>query len=485
MSLSAEGIVTSSGRRRVAALLVIALGLAVVASALALAAGRAIHNVAVTPNDPKSYQAPWLAADPKHAGRVAIGYAEGRLGATSYLAQSSNSGRTWRSLALAGLGAKFALGKTFTMYRRPAIAYDGSGTLYAVFDVCQCENFATRHSTLFITKSADGIHFSLPRIVDRYEPPASDPIGGQGDTQPRIAIDQGTGRIYVTWTRYAPNFAHPTSAFIASSSNGGRSFSRPQQLNSGADAHPAELPVPAVGPDGTVYVAFNDLTEFDHLTGAGAWNVLLRSSRDHGRTFSRAVRVAHITALGCEGNVCLMGDYSFTPGPFVPAAGIQPGEVFVTYSARARVNGTPRIFVVSSRDAGRRWSRPRIIGIPLGGLSDRQIRPWVSVARDGRVDVVYYDLTPTDTYENTYYISSANGGRTFSRPILLSSRPSDVKTAPFGGKRSDFGNAYLQVGAQVASVAGRMFAAWTDSRRGTESNGKQDIYSASMRISSR
>jgi hypothetical protein len=433
-------------------------------------------NIAVTPNDLNAYSFPWLASDPRRPRHLAIGYG----GKDSYLALSSDGGTMWRNLALAGLGGMFRFGASYTTYLRPIVAFAPRGTLYAVIAACQCAHYAKNHYALFITSTKDGRHFTRPTAIDPHAPPVSDRVQGQGDSEPRIAVDQRTGWIYVTWVRYAPKYTGPVGAYIAASGNGGRSFSAPVMLNVNQDpkdprrnhdpkGHPTDIPTPAVGPDGTVYVAAADDARFNQIAQTGRMAVILRSSHDHGKTFGRPSTVAVITHLGCEHNRCNFtnGEFSAIPGPFVPVVG-RGGRVFVTWSAETGAITPPRIFVARSHDGGRHWSR-QVVPPPAGKPTDRQLRPWASIAPNGRLDIVYYDITPDVQMQSTYSVSSRDNGRTFSPATLLSSAASSVKVAPFADD-------YFSVGEQVASANHVMYAAWTDNRRGTPVTAKTDIY---------
>jgi hypothetical protein len=379
----------------------------------------------------------------------------------------------------------FRFAASYTSYSGPVVAFGPGGRLYAVIGACKCAHYATNHYALFITHTTDGRHFTKPRAIDPHAPPVSNRVQGQGDSEPRIVVDQRSGWIYVTWVRYAPQYSGSIGAYVAASGNGGRSFSAPRMLNINHDprdprrnhdprGHPTDIPTPAVGPDGTVYVVAADDAHFDQLAQTGRVSVIVRSSHDHGRTFGRTSTIAVITHLGCEHNRCNFtnGEFSGIPGPYVPVVG-RGGRVFVTWSAETGASTPPRIFVAQSSDAGRHW-RHRVVGIPRGKSNDRQLRPWASVAANGRLDIVYYDLTPDVQRQSTYYVFSRDSGRTFSRAVRLSTSASSVKVAPFADD-------YFSVGEQVASANHAMYAAWTDSRRGNAVNAKTDIYFTRVR----
>jgi hypothetical protein len=133
------------------------------------------------------------------------------------------------------------------------------------------------------------------------------------------------------------------------------------------------------------------------------------------------------------------------------------------------------VFLARSDDDGRTWSRP----VTVSARPRAQFLPAVSVAPDGRVDVVFYDRSrdPKDEQAEVAMASSTDGARSFTTTF--------ASDAPFDS-RIGFGS--LQgipiLGSQLAvlSEAHRALAFWSDTSRGTTASNVQDLASAAVEV---
>ena len=75
-----------------------------------------------------------------------------------------------------------------------------------------------------------------------------------------------------------------------------------------------------------------------------------------------------------------------------PGVAVNPrnGEVYVVFESTVD-NGTEHVFFMSSADGGATWSQPIDI-VDEAGQGHNQSVPGISVAPDGRVDVAWYDF---------------------------------------------------------------------------------------------
>jgi hypothetical protein len=144
-------------------------------------------------------------------------------------------------------------------------------------------------------------------------------------------------------------------------------------------------------------------------------------------------------------------------------------------------NGDEDVFLRRSGDAGRSWGRA--VRVNDNALRDRtdQSLPKVATAPDGRVDVVFLDRRrdPTNVMTEATLAVSRDGGRRFEN-VRLSATPFDSRVGPQTGPD------YLgtDLGSRLGLVSSRRsaFAVWTDSRRGNETTGRQDIAAARATI---
>ena len=454
----------------------------------------------------RGYQQPSVAVNAQDANHVAVAFMDGNERQVCALALSSDGGRTWtRRLVVApgGLHPEFNSSSDFPWCWNPVIAYGPDGTLYYVYQESREPN---PYSRLRIAVSHDnGASFDPPRLIDSAAP--AQPRYGFDDWWPDVSVDQQSGRVVVVWDRY-PGYPQPPYEIAAAmSTDHGRTFTTPVQLNPRSELETV-APSETVDSTGTVHATWVDITTFaggtDIATGCnpppdGQYEGCLAPVAIDAATLSPAgplhtTNVTEVDAtvdMGCPGadwisehlqtrfpHLCDPFHY-LGPEPRV-AAGPLSGELALTWY-EGSPQGPNRIHYTTSRDDGRTWSPQQIVGMP-GRSGDQQILPWLSVSPGGRLDLVYYELgpvqyrttelglVPTGIYD-VESISSNDWGRSFGAPVRLDDQPSDLEIGPTGF--DDWPTYGMRLGA--ASLPDRVFAAWTDTRRGTAINAKQDI----------
>lgn len=92
------------------------------------------------------------------------------------------------------------------------------------------------------------------------------------------------------------------------------------------------------------------------------------------------------------------------------------GHVYAAYSERWQQSGEARIMFAKSTDGGRTWSDPIPIDPPqphyIGG-GKHQMGPWPTVTADGKLLIIWSDLT-----SGSFYVSDADGDG-FAPPRLI------------------------------------------------------------------
>lgn len=297
-----------------------------------------------------------------------------------------------------------------------------------------------------------------------------DPTYGGGDFQAALVVDPtDRSHLYVFTGRQNPKYVIPGPAFAFVSTDSGFTFSPPVP-ESGPRQHPQALHSPAVGPHGTLYDAYVDNQQLADGSHRGALDVV--SSADRGKTFSSPTSVTTVTA-SCAKTA------KFCPRPIPTsslASGTKAGQLFAVWSELSPQPrptggaGSPspaeqEIYFASSRDRGLHWTVPKMIGSPSAAPPS----PTVSVAVDGRLDVAAYAVG-ADKLQDVYLMSSVDGGSTFSAPLKVDSAPSNRLVSPASG----FGVDTFRT-IPLISDDGAVLVAWTDSRRGTVVNAKQDV----------
>jgi len=397
------------------------------------------------------------------------------------LALSNDGGATWSTqivASAAGEGGTFTFPEGYTtcgvflrpFKSRPAVAYGPNGTLYYVYT----PDGNRQSSRVYITRSSDGgTTFDQPKLVDPSVPQ------DRNDYLPDVAVDQGSGRVYVSWSRYGGNDQHILSA---SSGDRGQTFSAPIRVSPRTHINPEENQ-PAVGPDGKLYVSYFDKGLWYASVGVQSGTFYVATSSNGGQTFGAPVQAGTAGSLMCNGLQCEI-HYDDLSNLYAIAAGRSPGQLFMVWHDRL-LSGRYRIFFAASGDAGATWASPKVVGLPSGSEGNDQHRPGIAVAPNGRIDLAYYDLTP-DVFQDVYSISSCDRGATFSAPQKLTSVSYDATIGPRSfASRTRAGTApperfSLFGEAGVVSTDARLAAAWTDSRRGTRTDAKQDVFSAAL-----
>jgi hypothetical protein len=274
-------------------------------------------------------------------------------------------------------------------------------------------------STLFVVlDTKDSVSASPPFSSDRMVSDANE----RGDQYyPDVAVAPN-GTIYVAWEdgRNDPNPTSPpytVDVFISSSFNRGGSFSSNTQITNHSKSRMKLEPSIAVGPDGTIFVAWWDNT-----------GLYIQKSSD-GLEFSDAVEVS----------TGVSGTFKVAPSVIAPLA----GTVHVAYSSPDDQEG--RIFLATSNDGGDTFASVRVDDA-LGAF---RTNPDLVVGGDGSLHVVWRDERNGDS--DVYHSMSVNGGQTFSPNMRVND---DVGAA-------DQDHPSVAVGA-----GGNVYAVWRDWRRG-------------------
>lgn len=460
----------SGGARRGASLFLVVLAALLVGAAAVLSAGwpgggqvRVGSNVVVSPNDSRQLvtarNSPTLVRNPTRSANLVVVDRVDRPGYSAELNSSMDGGRTWRHLTLplpAGRDRPYA----------PDAAFGPDGTLYVSY--VNLEGTGNDPQTLWLAHSMDGgATLSAPvRVADHLV------------FQSRLAV--GPDRtVYLTWLQgsevgYLSLVGAPAPVVLVRSTDGGRTFSPPIPV-SDANRPRVGAASPMVGSDGSVFVLYedfkNDVRDFENLAGP-VWDsplaLVIARSGDGGRSFASGVVV--------DPGVLPTARFLVYQPPFPSLAG-GPGRSLDVSWSDAR-DGNPDVYLRRSVDDGSSWSAPvRVDGRRVDGT--RKELPKVTIAPDGRVDVVFLEDKADAGGQrlSAELATSTDQGASFTR-MRLSSRSFDPTVGPRTGP------AYLgtDLGSRLGLVSSDHAAAvaWTDTRQGNQDTGRQDIESAAV-----
>lgn len=299
------------------------------------------------------------------------------------------------------------------------------------------------------------------------------------------------GRTYITWSKFKSAYGAylESPIFEAHSDDGGFSWSTPQAISGSSSSlctfqgdgsagvcDENQFSVPTVGPDGTVYVAFeNDQNEA--LWEAGETfddQYLLVKSTNGGATWSSPTFV-----VGLEDG---SADYPINVNDRQTLSGYQlrvnsagnivasptDGTLYLVYSDNRNggrdladpVTNTD-VFVIASTDGGATWTAPA--QVDAGGGD--QWFPWVDVdPTNGSIGILYHDRGASNGA--LYHTALAEGTPGSLVKTILSAAPSDPTHSVFFQSDAEgceacatFHGDYIGLSYGSDGVAN---AAWTD-----------------------
>lgn len=231
------------------------------------------------------------------------------------------------------------------------------------------------------------------------------------------------GRIYVTWTGFFGSSKRTLSSpiMLASSDDGGTTWSTPKVISGSNPTYctfqtsgPAgecdedQASAPRVAPGGDLYVAFMN------SQNTAAWEpgeqfenqYLIVKSTDGGNTFSAPHHIVNLEdgdrdyPLNVDGRQTLTGLQVRVWGAGTLAIDPTSGRLYLSYSDNSLgvhdvANPVTRseVFVVSSSN-GVTWSAPSLVDPD----ANESWFPWIDVAPDGTVGLIYNDRRPGNTY---------------------------------------------------------------------------------------
>jgi hypothetical protein len=375
------------------------------------------------------------------------------------------------------------------------LAFAPDGTLYYAFSAFQPSTYQQR---IYLARSSDlGLTWDLTALPRIGPNPERREFGA--DAMPSIVVDRDDPeRVYVAWwsgngtwnlpesisgatssvwCRLTDNWI-PARPWVAVSTDGGRTFGDPVDMAPGIDRCTTE-PYLAQAADGSLIAVFGQSTRTTEAGQAPPSNLFFSISRDGGRTFTATS--IHTQSGPADGRAATStSDWLSAPSPGVD---LGTGDIYVTWEELGE--GVPRILFRRSSDGGATWSDPVKVndGDPLRDWDFSEQFPTMGVAPNGRIDIVWYDWRNDpvwkegDTrngFQDVYYASSTDGGRTWSENRRLNDRPIDRR---FGTRRQ--GGIMGPLG--LVSTDRAAFVAWDDTRAGNEATGAQDIYFTRVR----
>lgn len=264
------------------------------------------------------------------------------------------------------------------------------------------------------------------------------------------------GNVYVAHTNFH-GVGGSSPIVFSSSTDGGATFSGPKTISTGG---PSGTPNNqgsdiAVGPSGTIYVAYN---AFERSTGLDSINLV--KSTDCGRKWSQPVLVGIVNAPQAPGVLFRTPTFAF-----VAADDTNANVVYVAYQSLA---GDYDVYVQRSTNGGSSWGAAVQANDDPG--SRHQIFPTIDVS-NGDLHVAWYDFRNSVTAGNealdVYYASSGTTGVAYPA-FSPAERVTDVShngnCLTFGGGTAAFHGDYIELDARWTGSNHVVHLAWADNR---------------------
>ncbi|MCS7046287.1 MAG: exo-alpha-sialidase [Gemmataceae bacterium] len=413
-------------------------------------------SIAINPTNPDHVIAVSLAQGPKKA-----------LARTSnYAYVSTNGGRSWKTVAHHNPQQR--------VQGDDAVTFTADGLAvrsYIAFDGIRTAKPKRAFAGIFTSTSRDGLTWTNPvAVVDHFN--TAEPM----EDKPWLRADTAKnspyrGNLYIAWTKFdvygSKQPEHKTHIFFSRSTDAGKSWHVPMRISETAgncldDSNTVEGAVPAVGPQGEVYVAW-----------AGPRGLCMVKSTDGGRTFGKEQFIAAMPG-GWNFPVKGLGRANGLPVTGVDLSdGPRRGTLYLCWADRR--HGDPDVFAASSRDGGATWTDPVRVNDDQPGNKKEQFFPWMAVdPADGSVNILYYDRGDLDgTHTRVTLARSIDGGRTF--------QTHKINQEPFACNGSGFFGDYLGIDA----FGGRVAMAWmhyVDAKRLAISAAVVDFHPGSQKV---
>jgi hypothetical protein len=236
--------------------------------------------------------------------------------------------------------------------------------------------------------------------------------GTKGQDKQWCAIDRTNNNIYLTWTQFdhygSANSNDSSIILFSKSTDAGVSWSSPVRINKRAGDcldkdSTVEGAVPAVGPNGEIYVAW-----------AGPNGLSFNRSLDQGNTWlNQEITIASIPG-GWDFSIA--GIYRCNGLPVTTcdlSNGPNRGTIYVNWADQRNGTTNTDIWLVKSTDGGQTWSSPARVNDD--NSNKQQFLTWMAIDQtNGYLYFVFYDRRNYSNDSTDVYMAlSMDGGNTF------------------------------------------------------------------------
>jgi hypothetical protein len=316
---------------------------------------------------------------------------------------SKNGGKCWKSKIM---------NSPYGVYGDPVLLFDKNGRVY-YFHLASYNE--TSHLDRIICQTADKLN------KDFNEGTFPEPNGKKVQDKQWSVVDHRDNTVYMTWTQFNAynSKAEKDSSIIvfSKSADSGETWSKPLRISKYAgdcldDDNTVEGAVPAVGPNGELYV-----------TWTGPQGLVFQRSLDGGKTWLSEEKLLEKQYGGWT--LDIPGIYRANGLPILKcdlSDGPNRGTLYLNWCDQRNGEDDTDVWLMSSKDGGETWSEP--MRVNQDESKHHQFFTWMTVDQSsGYLYFVYYDRRNYDDTQTDVYISvSRDGGKIF-QDVRVSDEP--------------------------------------------------------------
>jgi len=474
------------------------------------------------------YSSPSLVIDPANPLRIVGGHADLRTRRCGVV-RSLDGGRSWIRPDASPDTPDFPFcSQSQGGVIQAPMAFGGGGMLYMALNGWGAEEAARTGGAVLLARSPD--------LGDSWETVLVHNARGKADaaaenTRPvqSIAVERRSGKddvVYVTFALSFPGLTVPNAApakpMVAVSRDGGRTFAaqdltgnvfetpavRDQAISAATTstvAPGATTTTTTVPPAGSKAAQPNQVANFGaagtrngmvarvdnkgnayvmwptgtaNINPAPPGGLALSKSTDGGKTWTSALAIPFSYDNATGGPASAYPQFAVAPN----------GTLHIVYNRNPTpdVAGTSEVYGRASYDGGKTWSEPRVLSDDDPKNFGGQFFPNISIAPNGRVDVIWWDTRDMQGLRaiDAYYSYSTDDGRHWSKNQRITHQSVDRKLGIWGN------NYDIASQPGIASTNAYAVFGWDDTRNSDRSfkdnttvgGGLQDVYVAAAQF---